>query len=306
MADDQRDTFVWQILDGAVRGLEPSPGPRLAEILHRGSRHRHQWWVVSAAAVAAVLVAGLGWVVSDLTGSGQPAPSARVQSPSPTRATTSSPAGARSCPLATTRGDFDGDGIPDRATLVVMAKAGQSCQRAEVPQPRPVFRLQVRFGSGRHWDRRFRYCGAGQCAGTVFTATDLDGDGRAELAVDLGPGAAIDEVGFFRIDPRGFRPLRIAAGARLRAVGLQAGPAILGGGFDSSVQSPVRCRLRPDGTRVLVATQAELNGANIHGPWRVTRLVLRLRGDTFHAVRVTKTTKRGFPITGAAFDVHCP
>jgi hypothetical protein len=309
-ADEDRDFDLARILDDAVHGLQPPPGPRLAGVRRRGARRRTQRWALPAAALAVALAGGLGWAVGDLTGGGpSPESSPRIPAPSTIAPTPTAPAGVRRCQLATTRGDFDADGATDVATLVLLARAGQGCRQAQYPTgahpAHPDFRLQVSFRPGGQWQHRFRYCTAGPCGQTAFTATDLDGDGRAELAVDIGPGSAVDEVEFFRVDRSGFRPLRIAPSAALRRGHLQPGPAILGGGFDSGLQSPVSCQQRPNGTRVLVATRAEPAGANIRGPWRVTRVQFRLQDDTLHAVQAPTTTVHGFPITGPSFHLTC-
>jgi hypothetical protein len=309
--DEERDLELARMLNAAVAGLQPTAGPRLAGILRRGARRRPPRWALPAAVLAAALAAGLGWALADLTGGGPaPLPTAGNQTPSTSAPTTSATTGLHRCQLATTSGDFDGDGSPDTATLVVLARVGQSCHQAQYPSGAHLahvkFRLRLRFGSGGGWEHRFTSCAAGPCGQSAFTATDLDGDGRAELGVDVGPGAAIDKIELFRVEAAGYHPLRIAASAALRRGHLTPGPAILGGGFDSAEQSPVNCQQRRDGTRVLVATRAELGGANIHGPWQLTRVQFRLRGDTLHAVQTSTTRVHGFAITGPSFHLGCP
>jgi hypothetical protein len=174
--------------------------------------------------------------------------------------------------------------------------------------------VRVSFGSGGNLDQVLR-CGQRPCSGgsvgEPFTGTDLDGDGRSELAVGVGPGAAIDFGEFFRVTNRAIRPLRIASEGAARA-NLRPGLAVLGGGFDSSGVSPVACLVRPDGTRVLVSVHATPIG-KFNGPWRVHRAELALRGDALHVVRVSTTTSRhGFEAPGlhlhgigAQFNVAC-
>lgn len=203
------------------------------------------------------------------------------------------------CVHAMTTGDFDGDGTPDIATLVDVLSAGQTCHQDLSSH----LRIRVAFGSGGGFDRPFTYCGGGACD-SVFTATDLGEDGRSELAVEVGPGAAVDFLEFFRVDRRGLHPLRIAAAGAARA-GLKAGPAVLGGGFDSGVQSPVACKIRPNGSRVLISIHAQSLSSRITGPWRVQRTELRLRGDSLHVITISTSTVRGFPIGSLRFRNGC-
>jgi Tol biopolymer transport system component len=204
------------------------------------------------------------------------------------------------CVHATTTSDFDGDGTPDVATLVDVLPAGQTCHQDLSSH----LRIRVVFGSGGGFDRPFTYCAGGACD-SVFTATDLGGDGRSELAVEVGPGAAVDFLEFFHIGRHGLRPLRIAS-AGTAAAGLKPGPAVLGGGFDSGVQSPVACKIRPDGSRVLISIHAESFGSRITGPWRVQRTALRLRGGSLHVAGVSTSTVRGFRIGSLRFRNGCP
>jgi hypothetical protein len=130
--------------------------------------------------------------------------------------------------------------------------------------------------------------------------------------VGVGPGAAIDFVGFFRITKRAIRAISIDPEGTAKAE-LRPGPAVLGGGFDSSGISPVACLVRSDGTPVLVSVHATPIGNLINGPWRVHRAELALRGDVLHVVRVLTTTSRhgfharGFHFHGfgAQFHVAC-
>lgn len=208
--------------------------------------------------------------------------------------------------LANTRGDFDGDGVPDAATLVDMV-AGSCKERALASRP-GRYHARVRFGSGGSIDRALRRCGQGPCdltRGQLFAATDLDGDGRDELAVQELPGAVIETVGFFRVTRHDIHPLRLSPEQTAR-VYLKPGPAILGGNFDATFREPVACRVRPDGSLVLVQIQAEAVGHTLRGSWRVKRAYLKLRGDTLHIVRITTRTSRGYHGPRRPFQVVCP
>jgi len=100
-------------------------------------------------------------------------------------------------------GDFDGDGLSDRAELFDEDPRGVCHQDVS-----PYLRIEVRLAAGEGIEAPFRYCGGGTCDG-VFTSTDLDADGRDELAIDVGPAAAMAFVEFFRVDSDGIRPLVI-------------------------------------------------------------------------------------------------
>jgi hypothetical protein len=214
-----------------------------------------------------------------------------------------------SCVLGKTAGDFDGDGTRDRATLVDVAPAGRTCKHA-LALSRPRLHVHVVFGSGGETDGKLTHCTYGPCSppiGRPFTATDLDGDGRSELAIEVGPGSAIDYVEFFQVTRHAVHPLRIAPdpafqGDHRALFELKPGPAALGGGFDSGLQSPVACQVRPDGTRVLVFVQAENLGG---GTWRVIRVDLQLRDDILHVVQISKTAPRGLGIGPRRFQVAC-
>lgn len=201
------------------------------------------------------------------------------------------------CVRSTTTGDFDGDGAPDRATLYDVPPAGRTCHQDLSGH----LRLGVRFGSGGRFDVPFTYCGGGACD-TVFTAVDLDANGRSELVVEVGPGAAVDSIEFFRVLADGIRPLQIAPPGDPGYV--EPGPAIFGGGFDSGQQSPVACEVGPDGTRRLVSIHAAPTGDLNTAPWHVHRTVLVLHGDTFTVVAHSDSTVTRFPFRGLTFS--CP
>ena len=199
--------------------------------------------------------------------------------------------------LARTRGDFDGDGTADAATLLASVSAGTGCRGRALASLHPRYSVVVRFGSGGAVDRGLTRCATGPCEftrGQLFAATDLAGDGRSEFAVAEGPGAVIQTVGLFRVTRQDIHPLWIAPERAARAH-LKPGPAILGGNFDATFQEPVVCRVRPDGSRMLVQIQSEMVGKTIDGPWRIERADLKLRGDTLHVVRVSTTrTSHGY------------
>jgi hypothetical protein len=298
MEDRLRDAFgaaAGTVRADKIRGLPsrpPSPPGR-------------RWLVPLAAAAAVAVVIAAVFVVTPLVLSGHRGPAtSQPRSASSTHVAPSPRPSARftvgRCVHVTATGDFDGDGTPDVATLVDVLPAGQTCRQDLSDH----LRIRVTFGSGGGFDRPFTYCTGGACD-SVFTATDLAGDGRSELAVEVGPGAAIDFVEFFRVGRHGISPLRITAAGTAKA-GLKPGPAVFGGSQDSGVQSPVACHIRPDGSRVLVSIQAESLSSRITGPWRVKRTDLQLRGDSLHVVGVSTATVRGFPVRSLRFHNGCP
>jgi len=200
---------------------------------------------------------------------------------------------ASQCRQAHTTGDFDGDGVADRAELVAIVSADVSCEdTGQVVSHLLSEQIDVRFGSGQTLERPFTACKPCMTGGETFTPTDLDGDGRDELAIDVGPGAATDYVGFYRVDPHGIHPLVVADPADPPYV--KPGPAILGGGFDSGLLSPIECRVDADGTRALVSVHAENMTGPITGPWKVHSTTMFLRGDDLVVVAVAEDQSKGF------------
>jgi len=207
--------------------------------------------------------------------------------PSPTASVTR-------CTQATTTGEFDGDGTMDDAEFIEVVSGTVSCERGGV-----VFalltsqELVIRFGSGQTLEQPFTDCQGGLCA-YVFEAADLDGDGRDELAVDVSSGGATGLVEFYRVNQDGIRPLVIAEPGDPPNV--EPGPAILGGGFDSGLQSPIVCRVNDDGTREFVSIHAENVGDSLSGPWRVHTTTMVLGGDQL-VVTSTDDSESSFPDT---------
>jgi TolB protein len=202
-------------------------------------------------------------------------------------------ASATVCVQATTSGDFDGDGTTDGAKVVALVPADVSCDRnGDVYTQMESQRIEVAFGSGQMLDQPLTECQPCLTGGLVFAATDLDGDGRDEVAIDVGPGAATDYVEFFRVDPRAMYPLVVADPGDPPYV--RPGPAILGGGFDSGLLSPIECRVDADGSRALVSVHAENMTGPITGPWKVHRTTMFLRGDDLVVVAVSDDQSKDY------------
>lgn len=219
---------------------------------------------------------------------------------SPSATATASPT---TCVQATTSGDFDGDGTTDEAELVELVSGHVSCQNGgEVVSHLLAQQIDIRFGSGQMFQQPFKDCQPCLTGGGVFSATDLAGDGRDELAIDVGPGASLDFVEFYRVDPNGVHPLLVADPGDPPYV--KPGPAILGGGFDSGLQSPIACRANPDGTRELVSVHAENVGGNIEGPWKIHTTTMVLRGEGF-VVTSSKDSRGSFSLDSPMFRNGC-
>ncbi len=247
---------------------------------------------------------GLVQLTHDSVFDGDPAWSSLLSTPPPTVAQSPAPAVTR-CVWARTSGDFDDDGAPDQAEFVVIDWGHVSCaDRVAVAAHFQSQELVVRFGSGQTLEQRFptTECSGGSCA-YVFEATDLDGDGRDELAIDVGPGAAVAFMEFFRVEPGGFHPLVIAEPGD--PLGVPPGPAMIGGGFDSGGQSPVECRVNADGTRELVSIHAESIG-RITEPWQVHTTVLTLHGDQLVVNSTSDTKELLASFAGPLFRNGCP
>jgi TolB protein len=202
------------------------------------------------------------------------------------------------CAHAEASGDFDGDGLPDRAELFDEVPRGETCHQ----DVSPYLRIEVRLASGEGFEAPFRYCGGGTCDG-IFTSTDLDADGRDELAIDVGPGTAVAFVEFFRVDSDGIHPLVIRGPADRPFV--KRGPAVLGGGFDSGSQSPVECHVGSEGGRELVSIHAEAMGTPSTDPWLVHRTTMVLQGDQLVVTSTSEKTEPWAVTSGSRFVNDC-
>lgn len=216
-------------------------------------------------------------------------------SPSPSGITES---GDGRCVHAEASGDFDGDGLPDRAELFDEVPRRETCHQ----DVSPYLRIEVRLASGEGFEAPFRYCGGGTCDG-VFTSTDLDADGRDELVIDVGPGAAIAFVEFFRVGSDGIFPLVIQGPADPPFV--KPGAAVLGGGFDSLSQSPVECRVGSDGRPALVSIHAEARGNPSTELWRVHRTTMVLQGDQLVVISTSEEAEFWTMSSGSMFVNDC-
>lgn len=208
------------------------------------------------------------------------------------------------CVQATASGDFDGDGTLDEAKLVAVVPADVSCNRTgDVYTQMESQDIEVGFGSGQTLNRTLADCQLCLTGSLVFEATDLDGDGRDELAIDVGPGAATDYVGFFRVDPSGISALVVSDPGDPPYV--ESGTAIFGGGFDSGLWSPIECRVTGDGTHELVSVHAENLTGPITGPWKVHTTTMVLEGDRLVVTSTTEVEADNFTRSSDMFQNEC-
>ncbi len=261
-------TDVSELLRRELERLQPSQGGLDRTMRRARARHRTRRLAATGLGLGLTgLLVVAGWSLAK-----RPEPNPPV---GPTGSVSASAtAAATTCTQAATNGDFDGDGTLDQAEFVEIAPGRVSCDRAgDVFENLSAQEIRVRFGSGAELDAPFADCQGGLCA-AVFEATDLDGDGRDELAIDVSGCGATCLVELYRVDPGGIRALVIAYPGDPPYV--RPGPAILGGGFDSALQSPVVCEVNDDGTRELVSIHAENVGGSLGGPWEVhtTNMVL--------------------------------
>jgi hypothetical protein len=217
---------------------------------------------------------------------------------------TLTPPSPTQCVQARTSGDFDGDGTVDEAKVIAIVSTDVSCDRnGDVYSHLESQQIEVVFGSGKRLDQPLTDCQPCLTGGLVFDATDLDGAGGDELAIDVGPGAATDYVGFYRVDPGGIRPLVVREPGDPPYV--EPGPAILGGGFDSGLWSPIECRVAADGTRELISVHAENVAGPVTGPWKVHTTTMVLTSNRLVVASTNDVESTNFSRTSGVFRNGC-
>ena len=286
------------LLRQALADVRPDPDALERTLKLIETRRRRRRLAVMSTALAVGLAALLLVWVAFRPASGSISEGQPTTSPSAT-ATTS----PTRCVQATTSGDFDGDGTTDEAELVELVSGHVSCQNGGAVVSHLLSQqIDIRFGSGQMLQQPFKDCQPCLTGGGVFSATDLAGDGRDELAIDVGPGASLDFVEFYRVDLNGVHPLLVADPGDPPYV--KPGPAILGGGFDSGLQSPIECRANLDGTRELVSVHAENVGGYVEGPWKIHTTTMVLQGDGL-VVTSSKDSRGSFSMTSPVFQNGC-
>lgn len=171
------------------------------------------------------------------------------------------------CSASRASGDFDGDTRLDDAHLQVLP-LHNGCRDGA----RARFELTSRFGSGAVLVEEFIDCSAPDCE--LIGASDFDGDGRDELAIRLGPGAAVSFGGVYTISEEGAASIELMPPGD-PAASMSPGPIRLGGPHDAISESGFDCRIQNDGSRVVVAWQAERSDAISRWDLHLTKLELR-------------------------------
>jgi hypothetical protein len=197
--------------------------------------------------------------------------------PSPDATQTPSPS-VSECFGSRSAGDFDGDGRIDTVrlrVLVPLPTCGPEAVQTE-------WRIELTVGlASRTFSVPFEDCEEPfDCV--LLEGSDIDGDGRAELPIALGPGAAVSYVGMYRVTEAAVYALELASPGDPTSGGLEPGPIRLGGPSDAISQAGFECRTLDSGSRVFVAWNAERDDGV--SPWRMHLATLELRDDEFVVV----------------------
>ena len=159
---------------------------------------------------ATALVAGVGTVLlfEQLRDEGAPKPTAK-------HATAAEPR----CGHSVARGDFDGDGRQDVASVYAAISPGRSC---DLEHASGRFVLRVKLGTGAMTDLLLGKLDANTqppclelCV--ALDAPDVDRDGRSEVAVELGRGASEAWFALIRLETDRLEPFVVESreGSRL-------------------------------------------------------------------------------------------
>jgi hypothetical protein len=192
----------------------------------------------------------------------------------PNTETTATPQGSSVCFESESTGDFDGDGVLDRVKLHALVPFERCSPDALETDWR--FEIRVELASGTI-STPFEDCPSlFDCE--LLGGSDLDGDGRDELAVIL-TNAATATTGLYRVAGSGVEPLKVEHPGDPDY--LEPGPIVLGGNHDAISQAGFECLVK-EARRVVVAWWAERDDGV--SPYRLHLASLELRGDAFLVV----------------------
>jgi hypothetical protein len=152
--------------------------------------------------------------------------------------------------LSSSRGDFDGDGSSDK--LLVYAHPLNSKRQAV------AWHMRVLLGSGNTITRSIPNPGTGTVVWSVG-AVDASGDGRDELFLRTGGGAATDLVSIYYI----------RASAIRRVAQRGSGPAVLTVGGTATNVSGATCELARKKPTLIINSASSTNGKQWHTIRRV-------------------------------------
>jgi hypothetical protein len=175
-----------------------------------------------------------------------------------------------------TVGDFAGDGHLEPAVVFDRSGPHRSCDELH---PELRWHVAVLLGRGSRILRPL------PCETPAFcrpAAGDLDGDGRAELAIETCCGAIVSEWHVYRLEGSRLPTPTVLPGT---AAALDPGPLVLSYVSDAATHDGFGCRTHPDGSRILLVWTGRLGRP---GHWRFERTRLRSRDGTFRAIGVRR------------------
>jgi TolB protein len=180
-------------------------------------------------------------------------PSPTQPPPSPLHTPPSPPSLGQECNASTVYGDFDGDGLVDTATV-----AKTSCLYPDDPGYPfdTLFAMEVRWG-GAAGGVPLPDCEE-ECR--ALAAVDFNGDGAAELVLQIGSGASTDRVEVYELPAEerfGQHPAIIAEPGSAEYPGGESAVFALGGSVTHL--DFLTCITSEDGTLQIQATSYDLN-----------------------------------------------